>query len=92
MKYVVNLALAGLLALAAGCATSSPHAGPGAGRSETCQVCRYHNDLACVCVNVNESTPRTEYQGRTYYFCSEDCQTTFAKNPGKYLPRDETKP
>ena len=71
-----------LLMLASGCATS-PNSGPTA----TCQVCRYNNDLACVCIKLRESTPRTEYQGTTYYFCSEDCRTAFLKKPEKYLPQ-----
>jgi YHS domain-containing protein/TusA-related sulfurtransferase len=27
----------------------------------------------------------SDYKGTTYYFCSESCQTEFAKNPDKYL-------
>lgn len=52
----------------------------------TCHVCRYNNDLACVCVRVAEGTPRTEYNGQPYYFCSEDCRSAFCKKPQKYLP------
>lgn len=87
MKRLLYLSFAALLALAAGCATSSNGAAQGSGQSEICHVCRYNNDLACVCVRVNENTPRVEYQGRTLYFCSEDCRTAFLKNPQKYQPR-----
>jgi YHS domain-containing protein len=52
----------------------------------TCHVCRYNNDLACVCVRVKETTPRAEYHGQTYFFCSEDCREAFLKKPQKYLP------
>ena len=53
----------------------------------TCEVCRYNNDLACVCVQVREGTPRTEYNGHSYYFCSEECRAAFCKKPEKYLPK-----
>lgn len=26
----------------------------------------------------------TDYQGRTYYFCSNDCHKTFSADPAKY--------
>ena len=27
---------------------------------------------------------KSEYQGQTYYFCSDDCKTKFDKEPTKY--------
>ena len=27
------------------------------------------------------------FQGKTYYFCSEECKNTFAKNPIKYIQK-----
>ena len=27
---------------------------------------------------------KTEYKGKTYYFCASSCKTTFDKNPTKY--------
>jgi Cu+-exporting ATPase len=29
---------------------------------------------------------RSEYEGTTYYFCSDSCKETFDANPGKYAP------
>ena len=35
-----------------------------------------------------ESAPhRTEYQEKTYYFCSATCKNAFEAKPGKYLSR-----
>jgi len=88
LKFIRFISVA-LFALLAGCASPSPSgdvahlSGPG----EICQVCRYHHDLACICVKVKDSTPRAEYEGKTYYFCSEDCRTAFLKKPQKYLPK-----
>ena len=87
MKPFLNLLTVVVLALVNGCATPVKDASQASGPTETCHVCRYNNDLACVCVKVKDSTPRTDYQGTTYYFCSDTCQTAFLKNPPKYLPK-----
>lgn len=28
---------------------------------------------------------KLEFKGRTYYFCSDNCKSTFEKEPEKYL-------
>lgn len=88
MKRLLHFVLAVLpLVFVVGCATPSSDSALKSGPTETCHVCRYNNDLACVCVKLKDSTPRTEYQGATYYFCSEDCRAAFLKRPEKYLPK-----
>ncbi len=32
-----------------------------------------------------QAATSTEYEGRTYYFCSQHCATTFAADPGAHL-------
>jgi YHS domain-containing protein len=91
MKPILNIVLAALLGLAAGCATSSPEAAHSCCLTSTCYVCQYNHDLACVCVKVKDTTPKAEYQGKTYYFCSEECCAAFLKKPGKYLSKAEPK-
>jgi YHS domain-containing protein len=89
MKSYLNLCvIAATLGFAAGCATQ-PEQAASSGPTATCHVCRYNHDLACVTVRVKDSTPRAEYQGRTYYFCSEECRTEFLAKPAKYLPKPE---
>jgi YHS domain-containing protein len=85
------LTLAALLLMVAGCATSSTDAARRADAGEICHVCQHNNDLACVCVKVKENTPRTEYHGATYYFCSDYCRVMFVKNPARYLPKASAK-
>jgi YHS domain-containing protein len=80
-----SLAMALALSLTASCSTPKTESQDGS--VATCHVCRYRNDLACVRIKVKDSTPRAEYQGATYYFCSEDCREEFLKNPQMYLPR-----
>ena len=49
-------------------------------------------DLICG-MEVNEKTAKhkTEYRGKTYYFCSQMCKRTFDKNPAVYVS-GQTKP
>lgn len=87
MKTILPLlALAAVLGLLGGCATPPQTTAPSTPRA-TCCVCRYNNDLACVDIRVKAATPRTEHQGKTYFFCSADCREAFLKTPEKYLPR-----
>ena len=89
MKQILKLFVLTLaLCLIAGCATQSKDAAQ-SGPAATCYVCRYNNDLACVNIHVKDSTPRTDYQGTTYYFCSKDCREEFLKKPDKFLPKPQ---
>ena len=38
-------------------------------------------------MNVDEKTAKikSEYKGKTYYFCAPGCKSTFDKNPSKYV-------
>ncbi len=38
-------------------------------------------------MDVNEKTAKfkSEYSGKTYYFCAANCKTIFDKNPAKYV-------
>ena len=87
MKTLLAFAAAALLALASGCATTPKGTAQNSGPTDTCHVCRYNNDLACLCVKVKDNTPKTEHQGVAFYFCSEDCKTAFLKKPEKYLSK-----
>lgn len=84
---VLTSALVAVIALLCGCATTSHPAAEAntqtAGMA-TCCVCRYNNDLACVEFRLKGTTPKTEYHGTTYCFCSKSCQAAFAKKPAKY--------
>ncbi|MFN3533525.1 MAG: YHS domain-containing protein [Candidatus Brocadia sp.] len=48
-------------------------------------VCAYFSDMGCINIVVDENTPKSTYEGITYYFCSNDCKVDFDKNPSKYL-------
>ena len=41
-------------------------------------------DPVCGMETDTKSTEKTEYEGKTYYFCSEECKEQFLKEPGKY--------
>ena len=82
MKRIYSLAL---LAILAGCASSAPRAMSSA-HSE-CLVCKKNADLACVDIDVDKTTPSAAYNGKTYYFCSDECKKEFEKNPAKFAGR-----
>src|SRR2546421_8244348 len=49
-----------------------------------CLVCKKNADLACIDVDVDAKTPWTDYNGKRYYFCSDECKAEFVKTPGKF--------
>jgi Cu+-exporting ATPase len=40
-------------------------------------------------MNVNEKTAKlkSDYKGKSYYFCAQSCKTTFDKNPARYTSK-----
>jgi hypothetical protein len=83
MKALLAAAFACVL-LVAGCA-SVPEPDPASGCAN-CPVCAHQADLACVCVKVGADTPRCEWNGRTFYFCSEECRKAFLSDPRRFKP------
>ena len=71
--------------LMVGCAaTHTPAAASGQPHAE-CVVCKHNADLACIDVEVDAKTPKCEYGGKTYYFCSEHCCKKFKSAPAKFM-------
>ncbi len=48
-------------------------------------VCAYLSDMGCINIAVSDNTPKSTYEGVTYYFCSKECKVDFDRNPLKYL-------
>ena len=43
-------------------------------------------DLVCgMQVDPKKAAGTSEYQGKTYYFCSAGCKTKFDAHPGQYV-------
>jgi YHS domain-containing protein len=85
-------ALASLLLAACACLLAPlsacvqvPDRDPASGCAN-CPVCLHEADLACVCVKVAADTPRVEWNGRTWYFCSEECKKAFLSDPRRFTP------
>ena len=38
-------------------------------------------------VDPNTAAAKSEYQGKTYYFCAPGCKATFDKEPDKYAAK-----
>ena len=50
-----------------------------------------HVDPVCgMAVHEEADSLRTEYAGRTYYFCSESCRASFEKEPERFAVEKET--
>ena len=79
MRLLIAILLAA--GVAAGCAAPDPRP-----KAEDI-VCLCKGDLGCVCVRVDGQTPRSEYQGVTYYFCAKSCLQKFKANPAAYLDK-----
>jgi len=47
-------------------------------------------DLVCN-MTIDEKTAhyRSEYQGKTYYFCAKGCKVAFEKDPEKYITQEK---
>jgi YHS domain-containing protein len=41
--------------------------------------------VAALLVKVKENTPRVEWGGRTWYFCSEECKAAFLADPRHFV-------
>jgi Cu+-exporting ATPase len=39
-------------------------------------------------VRTDEAAGRSEYQGKSYFFCTVTCKDTFDRNPQRYVVKD----
>ena len=42
-------------------------------------------DLVCGMEDEKKAKYKTEYEGKTYYFCAPSCKRAFEANPRKYM-------
>jgi P-type Cu+ transporter len=43
-------------------------------------------------IDPKEAAGKSEYQGKTYYFCSTGCKKSFDKDPQKYISHPGSEP
>ncbi|MAT41362.1 MAG: YHS domain-containing protein [Anaerolineaceae bacterium] len=49
-----------------------------------------HKDLVCgMDVDPETAAGKSEFQGETYYFCSQGCKKAFDKEPEKYVKQSK---
>jgi Cu+-exporting ATPase len=76
------------IAIFAGCTAPGDHSTIASTQPHAeCLVCKKNADLACIDVAVDPTTPSYPYNGKTYYFCSQECRDKFARDPARYLPK-----
>ena len=47
-------------------------------------------DIVCDREVDERTAPRTDYGDRTYYFCSEKCETAFVGNPLRFVDKSHS--
>ena len=70
-----------------GCTTTGAQRADNEAPHAECLVCKHEADLACLNVKITDQTPRSVYNGQTYYFCSQECKTKFDQQPTKYVEK-----
>lgn len=66
------------------------HGGGSGHHTATADASDTVKDPVCgMSVDPTTAKHRAQYQGATYYFCSENCQTKFMADPGKYVGPSE---
>lgn len=89
MRTFVCVIVAPFLLAASGCedkpasvpTTTTPPATQSSALKVRCPLCVNHE------IEVDADTPRADYEGQTYYFCSEGCQERFLSDPAKFIAR-----
>ena len=82
MKTATLLILLALASASPACSAPRTHQlAPG---HAECVVCASEGDLACLDVKIAADTPRTEWNGRSFYFCSDECRQRFEREPQRF--------
>ena len=46
-------------------------------------------DLVCGMSVDTDDSEKSEYQGKSYYFCSEDCKNKFDRQPTQFVNKEK---
>jgi Cu(I)/Ag(I) efflux system membrane fusion protein len=70
-----------------------PNQGQSLGKEESANG--FAKDLVCGMPTWENKAKKegwsSEFQGKTYYFCSKQCKASFDKNPGRFIAREEAR-
>lgn len=70
-----------LLLLAAGCENEAAKGPATQPAMAECLPCKGHK------IAIAADTPKSEYEGKTYYFCAPECKEKFDKEPAKFVKK-----
>ncbi len=45
-----------------------------------------HDEVCGMTIEAESAAATAEFQGKTYYFCTERCREKFEEHPGWYVP------
>ncbi len=46
---------------------------------------KVHDEVCGMTISAEDAAATTDFQGKTYYFCTERCKTKFEEHPGWYV-------
>lgn len=81
---LASAVIATLLAVLTTACSTMPPVPPADARVQHCMVCRHRRDFSCLEVERKPGTPQSEYAGRNYCFCSNECREEFRRQPERY--------
>jgi len=73
---------------AGGCCGGSGHAGHRSGKKKSA-VEAWVDPVCGMPVEVEHAAAMKRYKGTIFYFCSDKCRAAFARNPRKYVKKEE---
>lgn len=79
-NMIIAAALFGFLTMSYAQNAAQPQAKQDQTKAENTVFCPVTGEK----ITVNETTPRAQYNGKTYYFCCQNCLEKFNKEPQKY--------
>ena len=85
VAWIGVVVLSALLLASTGCTTTVVASSETVDGHAVCPVCEWRGDLACLDVIIADDTPRCDWNGRTYWFCSDDCLARFEKDSARFV-------
>jgi YHS domain-containing protein len=79
------------IVLIAGLAATLVAAAPQDKKADQKAAPKQATDVVCGMTVDTKDSDKSDYKGKTYYFCSLDDKKEFEKNPDKYLKADTKK-
>ena len=91
MRIITALALAVTLLVTLSCSTAREAQTGGSAQKQEPKAATVTDPVCGMQIDPAKATNKTEYKGKTYYFCSDYCKKSFDANPEAALNKDSKK-